>query len=376
MLDGLIFDIVNAVMFVLMLLLAYYHGAGTLKNTDYKLVLLLFFSIWFSAPSFAESFLWLTGSVNYLFSIVFFLTALIPYRFFYKEYEKHTITEKIFLCIFGLFCGLLGGYTTENISVTFLIMQVVFAICYFINRYKLRIWMLFCFIGNAVGCYAVFTSPSYSKRSDIWGESKSILSIIKTAFSNLPLTAIAIDVYIMIPIVLFIIAFTVFILKKEKTEIQLKRVLPISAVYACAALLFGFSTVLCDYFPTRAWSPAIVLMLIAAVVLLKEAKLKTEKESFGVDLCTVLVSVVLLIGSFISAYTDMRDVKVMFDERERIISASKENGMLTVELEQIKARTKYSEYSQTQGEISEGYWLNEALAHFYGLDEITVKNVK
>lgn len=373
MFDGLIFDIVNAVMFVLMILLAYYHGVGSLKHMDYKLILLLFFSIWFSAPSFGESFLWLTGSVNYLFSIVFFLIALIPYRLFYKEYNKNKISVNVCLCIVGIFCGFLGGYTNENLSVSFLAVQVVFAICYIINRYKLRIWMLFCFIGNAFGCYAIFSSPSYSKRSEIWGESRSLLSVIKTALLKLPLTAIAIDVYVMIPIILFLIGFTAYMLKKERTKEESKRVLSISVVYVCATLFFGFSTVLCDYFPTRAWSPAIVLMMIAAIVVFSETKLKIEKRSFWIDLCTVLVSVCLLIGSFISAYTDMRDVKVMFDEREQIIGEAVNKGTQIVELEQIKANTKYSEYFQTQGEISEDYWMNEVIAHYYGLNKITVK---
>lgn len=372
MVDGWIFDIVNAVAFVLMIILAYYHGNGTLKNMDYKLILMLFFAVWLSAPAFSESFLWLTGSVNYLFSIIFFLIALIPYRLFFKENEKRTALQNAMLCVCGLLCGILGGYTNENISVTFIPLQLMFWIAYFVNGYEFRIWMPFEFVGNIIGTVALFSSPTYAKRSDIWSEGFSVLSLIKTAVGKLPIASIAIIVYIMLPIILFILGLSVYLMKNKGNSAERTRTLSIAFIYALAMLVFGFSTVLCDYFPTRAWSPAIILILIPTVTLMEKNKSELMKKSYITDLCAVSVSLCILIGSFISAYTDLRDTNADFQERERVITEAKINNRKEVALKQIKANTKYSEFSQEEGEISDGGWINDSMAKYYGLDKIVV----
>ena len=376
MLDGLIFDIVNAAAFVLMLILTYYLGTGTLKKIDYKLILVVFFAVWFTAPAFSESFLWLTGSVNYLFSIVFFLAALIPYRFFFKENAHRTVLQNFLLCICGLFCGLLGGYTNENISVTFIALQLMFWAIYLINGYKYRVWMLFEMLGNAVGTFLIFSSPSYSARSEIWGEKLSIISLLRNFILKFPTTTIAIVVYVMLPIVLFILGISYYLMKNKKKTANEIRVLSFVSVFVLAMLAFGFSSALCDYFPTRSWSPAIILILIPTVTLFSECKSEKTEKNLITDFCAIAVSLCLLVGSFISAYTDLRDTDIAFKEREEIIMTEKSNNNNVVELKQIKARTKYSEFSQTQGEISDGDWVNDVMARYYGIEKILVKHEK
>ena len=72
-----VFDLVNSLFFVLLVWLLHTLAVGRgLPNP--VLLTLLFFAFWAFQPDFGQVFLWLTGSVNYLWCGVFSLLWLLP----------------------------------------------------------------------------------------------------------------------------------------------------------------------------------------------------------------------------------------------------------------------------------------------------------
>ena len=77
----LLFDFANAVMFVILALEIYFLGKGEVnfKNLDAKILVVIFFALWFCLPEFFQTTLWMTGSCNYLWMAVFQFAFLIPF---------------------------------------------------------------------------------------------------------------------------------------------------------------------------------------------------------------------------------------------------------------------------------------------------------
>lgn len=175
-----IFDLINSFAFSLFILLICYYAVGSLKNISATVFSLAFFLIWIVTPNFGESYLWLTGSANYLFGPLIALSFLIPYiKFFYGSFNIEKVLLKRLFLIAYLIWGILAGWTNENISLCLIITQILFIISSIVTKKKIRLWMFGGVIGNIIGSFLLFSSPSYSKRSSIWSGSINIFSMLK-----------------------------------------------------------------------------------------------------------------------------------------------------------------------------------------------------
>lgn len=107
-----IFNLVNAFLFVL-LILSIYHLTSHKKACS----LLLFFAIptllWLYMPAYGQIFLWMDGSINYMWSYLFALIFLSVYIALLRGNSLSKQTWKLIL--FCVFTFLFGNYS-ENVS--------------------------------------------------------------------------------------------------------------------------------------------------------------------------------------------------------------------------------------------------------------------
>ncbi len=105
----IIFSIANSFIYTLLVYLIYYHAKMALNLTkDIPLAIILInFLLWFTLPTFGQTCLWLTGSCNYLWSMVLILLFLIPYQ---KDNNKTSFMKILLMFILGV----LAGWTNEN----------------------------------------------------------------------------------------------------------------------------------------------------------------------------------------------------------------------------------------------------------------------
>ena len=83
----------------------------------------VFALLWVVTPAFGESFLWLVGSCNYLFGILFILAALLPVT---KALDSDFAPMAGWKTVLYFLLCLLAGWTNENNSVA---LVVIFLCC-------------------------------------------------------------------------------------------------------------------------------------------------------------------------------------------------------------------------------------------------------
>lgn len=142
----IIFPIVNAVMFVALI---YCMVHFTKSKNVVKKVLFIFLCIWFFVPSFAENFVWLCGSFNYLWPCFFVMMAILLF------YRRYILKKKDKGSYFVPFFILLGAASHENASFllgSFLGCYVIFHFKEFFEMLKrkdiLMIVNVICFFGG------------------------------------------------------------------------------------------------------------------------------------------------------------------------------------------------------------------------------------
>ena len=114
------FNIINSFVFILLIYLIYFHSYGTFKNFKISWFLLINFILWALTPAFGQSFLWLTGSSNYMYGIFIILIFLIPYRISLNDNyikQNNNLIIDIIKNIVCLFAGFIAGWTNENTGV-------------------------------------------------------------------------------------------------------------------------------------------------------------------------------------------------------------------------------------------------------------------
>ena len=373
MLKPVVFDILNSLLFCAMIILVCYHLNGSIKKISWQQIILFFVFIWLFAPSFGQSFLWLDGSMNYLLPATLLMLGLVPYRFFFKEYKKLTVMQSVlfsFVCLVLSFCI---GYSSETVSVIFVVLQLLYCIAYLIKKYKLRIWMIFSFIGNAAGLLLMFSSPTYNQRSKIWDDA-SQFSTVLNAIKRIP-TSFNIMVYsLRFPIIIFSVIFVlVFIMNRGKKVSEIIKEksdkLLLISVLLISTFAFGMFDCFCDYYPERIWVPADIFMFIATYLLLSEIKIKNKLFSSAVII--VLAAVFCL--SCVPEMKTAKDQLNEYNDRELYIEEEKAKGNTDLELKPIKSDSRYSVFIPS-GDVPENpelHWINVSFARYYGLNSVS-----
>ena len=134
--------------------------------------------------NFAAIFLWGSGSANYLWGIGLIVIFLIPYRLMWgivlEQGEKSFfgLNFKEFLLAIGLFIlAIPAGWASEHIGalVSFLLaLSFIFA---YVKKIKLPLWYFAGALGFWCGWLILFNSPGSAKRSLIFIENGSFLTL-------------------------------------------------------------------------------------------------------------------------------------------------------------------------------------------------------
>lgn len=157
------FNPVNALMFIMLIVLMYWHAGRriTFKFNPYILSLIIAFA-WLGIPHFAEVNIWMTGSCDYLLPMILIFSMLLPYHF---DFFQHQLIKDNILTILGIFFfGIAASMTIEN---TAAVLNFVIGI-YVLYAYKtrrLKVWMVSGFAGAVLGLGLLVVAPGNFVRS-------------------------------------------------------------------------------------------------------------------------------------------------------------------------------------------------------------------
>ena len=368
-----IFNIINSFVFLGLIFLIYFYSYGSFKNFNIPWFLLINFILWGVTPAFGESFLWLTGSSNYMYGIFIVLIFLLPYRIKLNDSFKDVSNNGIsmfLMAIMYFFIGIMAGWTNENTSISLIIMIILFLFNYKIQNIRYSLWMFTGLAGSIFGCILMLTSPGQASRLSDSGGFGGIIEWLKR------FCFISLDLFnYLIPIIIFLVfCIIIYIYFKNDTKSKNYNELSLFSIFFIGTLTSIYSMIASPSFPDRVWSGPIIIFTIAIgniYSLIDWNKKKLIK--------TIIISIVILcsfnfISNYINAFLDLKQVKIQNDLRVSYIEDQKNKDNLNISTDTIKGYTKYSCFSYN-GDLDENKnnWPNTAIAKYYSVEFISKK---
>ena len=154
-----LFNVVNSFMtvFLIMEICWLTHEGKVSLHFNYKYVFWIFFALWSFNTSFVDTFMWLSGSCEYLWMMVLLLAFLIPYVQNYYDADKCNKDTLLFTSSM-LMLGTIAGCSRE-----LLICWIILALIYWLwlckKENRLYAWQVFGLLGLCVGYGALILAP-------------------------------------------------------------------------------------------------------------------------------------------------------------------------------------------------------------------------
>lgn len=321
------------------------------------LLLSLFGALWVFQPDFGQVFLWLDGSVNYLWCAVLCLLWLLPWCSHFLCGRDIAGRAVPLYCLFSL---LLGAYS-ENSTVALVFMALLFLLLRKVFRREAlfsasALWQPLSLAFLLLGFFFLIFTP---------GElgNKSAGFALSVLFSNFLETA---RMYFRFwPLLL---AFALLYLLACRHGVG-KDVRLLSLVFFGGSLAGHFVLTFALYCAGRSTYIALILLLVSCALLFYEL-FESPCKPLLCALCAVCLGFTLYWG-----YVGIRDIRQTHADlsfNEQLICEAAANGETAVQLPRFYAATKYSAlaglpYLDTEDVTA---WENVAMAKYYGVETV------
>lgn len=351
-----VFNVLNSLMFVALIMLMYLHCKGRAKQHNATLFVMLALAVWSFAPGLGVTVFWLDGSVNYLWGSVIRLAVLLPFRFYYDSGKCGKTIPMVFFMAVASF---VAGATNENTSAAFVGLCVLFMVLYKLRGQKLPAWGFSSIISAVCGyAFMVFAPATFGRMNDMGGILK--LKYIAVMACN------SIEVFCPYVAVFIIVALVLYFTGKDKTKLNI--LLP--ACYMLAAFAGDAVMLFSPYFPERAWFGMHVAAIVSVGMLVYQLKVS---ERF-VRQCVSVAAVFWAIwGSYSVARTayDAYIVDSKFDARDAYIEEQIAQGNYDITVRLISPEEKRSpHYGVADLYDNPESRINKDMAKYYGLNSI------
>ena len=169
------FNVVNSIMAVLLITEIYWisHEGKVSSFFAYKYIFWIFFALWAFNVAFVDTFMWLSGSCEYLWMMVLLLAFLLPYVQNYYDSREHNSNKALFAV--GMFMlGLIVGCSREM-----LICWIILILLYWLYLCKrngnLQSWKVSGLIGLCIGYSILIFAPGNFARLSADSHTDSVL---------------------------------------------------------------------------------------------------------------------------------------------------------------------------------------------------------
>ena len=350
MLPKTVFNVFNAAVFVALVWLIYACARG-MHGHNALLFACVFGLIWILQPQFGQVFLWLDGSVNYLWAAAASMLYLLQWlrSFLYDE----ELPAPLLVCY--VFFALIAGSFSENASVALIFMNMlIMALRVLWDRKKIRRWMWLSMAAAFIGFMYMMLAPAESVN-------KSAEFTLAALFANFVETGLA---YLKFwPL---LISFAVFYYLAVKSAVDLRTRL-LSLIFIMGSLAGHFVLTFAMYCAGRSTYIGL-LLLITANALLFSPLFDAGCKKLLCLLCAICLCVTAYWG-----YTGVRDIQrthYLLGFNEQIILEAVAAGEKHVQVPRPYAETKYSAleglaYLNTE-DVSD--WPNVYMAKYYGAE--------
>lgn len=356
MLPPLVFDVLNAGMFVLFSWLLYRFGFERGQNSPAAYLLLLA-GMWWFLPMPGQTFLWVVGSANYLWGAAISLGWLLC---FYKLAERNAPAgplRTVGMTVWAFF----AGWCNENTSAAVLLAAGLLMLILLTEHKRWRVWMVTGCMAGFVGWLVMVLSPGNAARAAREGAGAMSLSALvsRTVNCTVQLQKMA------LPLVAIFGALLVLgILNKTPRGILLR-----ASTLFVAGVAANYAMVGTADYADRAGFGVVALLLASCMVLLRPALHSGQGVLVQAGAgAAALVLVLGLLPTFIPVYQDFRT----WQSRQQEVQQQAAAGVKDVTANAIRSKSEYSVFYQLS-DLTEDpdHWANIAYAKYFGLDSVT-----
>jgi hypothetical protein len=361
-----VFNLLNSLMYVAFTFLIYFH-INAYRKVNVALYIAINLLIWYYNPAFGETLLWLSGACGYLWSAVFALTFLLPFRL-YAANTAFTMNrlQTVLFTAFALFaaCG------QEHVNFCMIIALCLFFIYYRkLLNVRIPVWAISSAVAAFIGFVVLMAAPGNFIRAALTTSPANTMFYYSTEnniLANIFVATKMINYYFsdLFFIALVLLVFLVNSVNSNKKEINNRWEI---LIYGIPALLVNYSIIMNpSFFTARTWFATVSFMFIAVGLLYVNIPVGKVKSYVTFFALLWLMNPFLL--SYSEALRDARDISNRVESRTALILEQSAQGCPLITVEGIKTENMhnprlYDDINNDKDFISNKFWVA-----YYGLN--------
>lgn len=341
----------NTAAFMAVITLAYVQVFGTLRRFRPLCWLGIFGLVWALTPAFGQSFLWTTGSANYLYGILLILSFLTIYRFGPRGKGMAALLLPL---------GILAGWTNENTACALIVILLCLLVREAAEKRRMPLWMVTGLAGTVIGFMLMLMAPGQQARLSGSGGTGGLTAMLYRA---------GVITYDCLRYCWFGILLYLLLLIRWKRKGGKWKDLLMPAVFLLAGLASIYSMSVSPQFPERVWSGPILYCVMSLMALYAlQTPIRVKKEG----LAALALAAVCWLGTGFGPLGATYDaVAARHADAESQLAAGSTQLTLTV----VRGSGNRFDCVDPYGDLStdSADWKNAALARFYGVDAVHTK---
>ena len=346
-----VFSVVNTVVFLL--LIAGMYRLSQKEEQNWKLLVLIFGGMFLLPPVFGQSFLWLAGSVNYLWCDTLLVWLLVPFAdaVFGK---RNTLSIAGQVCV--AFGALLFGNMSENVSAAGGVMMGLCVAWLFWKHRRVPLWMLLSVVMTLAGWLVLMLVPA--TRGSVARSSGSVAALFSQFGTALEMWK-AHGLWATLGVIV-LLCFTA-------KRIEPARV-AFSAGLLISSLLCNFAMTVANYYPERAFTGSCVLLVMAYAVVFVVLPREHAALLKAAALCMALL-VLEGVNTVPNACNRYRQAEARVQE----VCEARDSGGTDITTYGVLGRSRFDAFYHLN-ELTDdfSYFPNVYFSKYYGLGSVVV----
>lgn len=351
-----IFNLLNSVIYVVLVYLIYLHVKMD-KEDKPLMLLLIHFALWFLIPTFGQTAIWLTGSCNYLWTMTIMLLFLYLVR---KDLNKHSILKNIAI----LLLGIIAGWTNENTSFGLITAIVGFIILEKYKQKKISSYQKCALLGNIIGFIILIIAPgNFIRETYFQNNMPFIAKIIQRIIDN----TINFVNYCLPLFIGIIILISIYMYKNKKINYTF-------IIFLVTSLFSVYSMILSPTFPPRAWFGVIVFCITAFMILLYDIHDNNKLFKY-IFYNLIIISSLYFISDYLLAFNDINNLQNTWGKRVLEINQTKNREKIDFEFYNYHSSNSHNPiFGLTDLNTNKKEWPNPDIAKYYNIKSIKPKD--
>ncbi len=351
-----VFAIVNTVIYMALLLGMYRLTNQSGKRYHWPLLLIISGAVFLFIPAFGQSFLWMAGSVNYLWCDALMVWLFVPFSdAIFRGKQRQRIGNAILLGVGAL----LLGNMSENVSAAAALFMGLCTVWKWRQDRKVTLWMATTTIMAGIGWLALMLAPA--NRANVAQASGGFNLLAEHYQAALSMWL----QYGMWPSVAFLALLCVAYIGKYGKREQLAFAI---GLFICS-LACNFAMMMADYYPPRAITGSMIFLILAFVVILGADHTKFAVVQATLALALTLIMSLYALGALPNAYNRY----VLAQQRVNEVISMRDAGELDITTYGIKGLSRFDAFNGLNELTNEvDYFPNVYYAKYYHLNSIVV----